>query len=108
LKGLAWLKDREESNKGCILADDMGLGKTIQSIALILTQPSDKESHRPTLIVAPLALIRQWEAEIKTKVKPNVLKVQVYHGPQRKSVAHQLSQADVVITTYNGMLSIQN
>ena len=60
--------------KGGILADDMGLGKTIQSVALILTNSRPEASEIPktaknkipdtcskaTLVVAPLALIKQW------------------------------------------------
>ena len=67
--GLTWLKQQEESvGKGSILADDMGLGKTIQALALILSRPSDDKAVKTTLIVAPVALLRQWEKEIHSKV----------------------------------------
>ena len=128
VEGVAWMNDREVSQKkirgvipkGGILADDMGLGKTIQSIALILanTLPSreerekDKKNSIPgncaktTLVVAPLALIKQWEAEIKSKVSSShSLKVLVHHGQNRTKRGDDLKKYDVVITTYQILAS---
>lgn len=59
--GLTWLQKCEDSNnRGGILADDMGLGKTIQMLSLIVTRKSVDPRCRTTLIVAPVALMRQW------------------------------------------------
>lgn len=98
--GLTWLKQQEEgSNKGCILADDMGLGKTIQALALMLVRPSEDPAVKTTLIVAPVALMKQWKDEIDDKVKPgHKLRTFVFHGPLRVTYA-QLASYDVVITT---------
>ncbi|KAK1827543.1 hypothetical protein QBC39DRAFT_375542 [Podospora conica] len=54
-------------------------------------QLQDKKHFKPikraTLVVAPLTLIRQWEAEIKEKIdKEYVLEVYVQHRPQRSKV----------------------
>ncbi|KAF4124468.1 Superfamily II DNA or RNA helicase, SNF2 family [Geosmithia morbida] len=96
---LTWLKSMEEgTNKGGILADDMGLGKTISVISLMLVS---KATSRPktNLVVAPLALVRQWEEEIKTKVKaPHRLSTFIYH--QKKATTEDLLKYDVVLTTY--------
>ncbi|EEQ88289.1 hypothetical protein RJZ56_000450 [Blastomyces dermatitidis] len=132
-EGVDWMRDKESGvkktrgviPKGGILADDMGLGKTIQTIALMLTNPrhpkekveamEDKDKKQKkipaevgkgTLVVAPLALIKQWESEIESKVTDSHrLRVCVYHGPQRTKHADSLSHFDVVITTYGTLSS---
>ncbi|KAK3349901.1 SNF2 family N-terminal domain-containing protein [Lasiosphaeria hispida] len=124
VEGVKWMRGRElgpikrgKLPKGGILADDMGLGKTLQSISLILSntmpEPGEKgwKKHfenikKTTLVVAPLALIRQWEAEIKEKIdKKHALKVCVHHGPQRSKDPKTLTKYDVVITTYQILVS---
>lgn len=85
--GLAWLKSMEEgSNKGGILADDMGLGKTIQALALMVSRRSTNKARKTTLILTPVALLKQWEREIKVKLKPeHGLKVCIHHGTSKKA-----------------------
>lgn len=101
--GYSWLKKQEEgNNKGGILADDMGLGKTIQALALMLGRRSSDPACKTTLIVAPLALMRQWEREIERKVcRSHRLKVFIYHGATpTKAQWPKLAGCDVVLTTY--------
>ncbi|KAF8854292.1 hypothetical protein BDZ45DRAFT_747658 [Acephala macrosclerotiorum] len=99
---LTWLKAMEEGkNKGGILADDMGLGKTISSLALMLSRPSDDRLRKTTLIVGPVALVRQWDREIKKKVKPGFrLSTIMLHGRNRNLGWDDLRTHDVVLTTY--------
>ncbi|RBA19447.1 hypothetical protein FPRO05_09550 [Fusarium proliferatum] len=124
VEGVEWMRGRElgpvkrgKVPKGGILADDMGLGKTLQTISLILTnQKPAKDTpgwkkhfekiEKTTLVVAPLALIRQWEHEINDKVeKTHGLKVCVHHGPNRTKRFKELALYDVVITTYQILVS---
>lgn len=111
--GLTWLKKIEESTRGGILADDMGLGKTIQLMALMVARPPPRVSGkikgpRTTLIVAPVALIYQWEQELLTKIKSeHRLSILVYHGMNRAKTLREpseLSRLDVLITSY-GVIS---
>ena len=109
--GLKWLMDMEAgSNKGGILADDMGLGKTVQAIALMVKNRPEDDSRKTTLIVAPVALLRQWESEISLKVKPEKrLSTYIYHASKGKNITWQaLRRYDVVLTTYGTLAAEYN
>ncbi|RDA83179.1 hypothetical protein CP532_6450 [Ophiocordyceps camponoti-leonardi (nom. inval.)] len=124
VEGVNWMRGRElgpvkrgRVPKGGLLADDMGLGKTLQTLALMLTNQKPAKGDKgwkkhfegiakPTLVVAPLALIRQWEHEMKDKVeRTHRLNVLVHHGPQRSKKAGEMAHYDVVITTYQILVS---
>ncbi|RKF62189.1 putative swi snf family dna-dependent atpase [Erysiphe neolycopersici] len=104
---LFWLKSKEESViRGGILADDMGLGKTISALALIISRPSTTISRKTTLIVGPVALIRQWEREIRVKIKNRWrLSTVTVHGSSKKYGWDDISHYDVVLTTYGTLAS---
>lgn len=58
--GVTWMKGLYEQKWSGILADEMGLGKTVQLLAFI----ARSQALLPTLIVAPAALLKNWEREI--------------------------------------------
>jgi len=93
-RGYNWVCSLLLSGFGCILADDMGLGKTIQSIAALLRLKEEGLLDKGCLIVAPAALLNNWEKEF-SRFAPS-LGVSRYHGNRR-----QLDRGrDVFLTTY--------
>lgn len=103
--GLKWLLKHENgTDKGGVLADDMGLGKTIQALALIFANTPKDSTRKTTLVVAPLALLRQWPREIDEKTKPgHKLRVHIFHGKGRQISVRQLLSYDVVLTNYDSL-----
>lgn len=94
LEGYHWLSQLAHWGVGACLADDMGLGKTIQSIAVLL----DRAASGPALVVAPLSVSFNWEAEI-IKFAPTLRPI-VYAKADRKNTLPNLQPFDVVIVTY--------
>lgn len=112
---------------GGILADMMGLGKTLSILSLIAktkgskamvdwanSQPPPptgedpvplKINSRATLLVSPLSTIANWETQIDEHVKPQGLKVHIYHGTSKCKLIKELADHDIVITTYGSVAS---
>lgn len=89
---------------GGVLADDMGLGKTLQVISLIMTSGF---GEGPTLIVAPVSVMSNWEQQFERHVKedqrPRIFR---YHKAGTYS-KNDLLNHDVVITTYDKLRNDQ-
>ncbi|PPR08294.1 hypothetical protein CVT24_002452 [Panaeolus cyanescens] len=101
--GVAWMLDKEKGPmQGGCLADEMGLGKTIQMIATMVTNRSKNQHYRSTLIIAPVALLDQWQREIEEKTNCGLTCFK-YHGQSKPISKSELSQYDVVLTTYGTM-----
>jgi len=94
IRGYNWILSLLFSGFGCILADDMGLGKTVQSIAILLRLKDEGLLCESCLIVAPAALLSNWEKELG-RFAPS-LKVSRYHGNNRKFD----KKSDIFLTTY--------
>lgn len=97
-RGLAWMQFLAEAGLGGCLADDMGLGKTATALAHLLERPG------PHLVVCPLSVVHNWEAEAR-RFTPG-LRSLVHHGAGRQVGTagmldgFGLADADIVITTY--------
>ncbi|NOU94295.1 helicase SNF [Paenibacillus sp. LMG 31456] len=99
--GFQWMKTLAHYHFGGILADDMGLGKTLQSIAFIVSVlPEIRNREQPAIIVSPASLVYNWRNELK-KFAPEIRSV-IADGSrtERSGVLKNLSQVDVVITSY--------
>ncbi|SJX66547.1 related to ULS1-ubiquitin ligase for SUMO conjugates [Sporisorium reilianum f. sp. reilianum] len=66
--------------------------------------PRKEMASKTTLIIAPLAVIKQWEREVSEKTQAG-LKVYLYHGPSRAKKASHFTKFDIVITTYTTVAS---
>ena len=101
-RGLAWMQFLAEVGLGGCLADDMGLGKTATTLAHLLERPG------PHLVVCPLSVVHNWEAESR-RFTPS-LRTMVHHGAGRQTntdgmlegfgLGQSNNPADLVITTY--------
>ena len=101
LLGWRWLKFLLSEGCGGLLADEMGLGKTLQIIASL--SDAGDGPLRPSLIVAPGSLLENWRREIN-RFAPR-LKVLKHHGPFRIGRPAGLSDYDVVVTSYDVVVS---
>jgi SNF2 family DNA or RNA helicase len=59
-------------------------------LALIVARPSEDQKNKTTLIIAPVALLKQWEREIDKKLKKgHKLSVCVFHGAAKKAKSYK-------------------
>jgi SNF2 family DNA or RNA helicase len=109
-RGLSWLAFLSALGLGSCLADDMGLGKTVQLLALEAVDRAEatpkrrrktKASRPPTLLICPMSLVGNWQAEA-AKFVP-ALRVYAHHGADRSrgaALAERLAVTDLAVTTY--------
>jgi hypothetical protein len=120
--GVNWLIESfNQGIPGVLIADDMGLGKTLQALVLLALyrEQVPKSAQKPTLIIAPTGLLKNWMKEVDTHLGGNGLgNILEAYGARLKSLKSsgvkgtdsntgvplldtaKLSQADVVLTTY--------
>ena len=75
--GVKWLWELYSRKVGGILGDEMGLGKTIQIIAFLAGLHYSKKLTKPTIVVAPATVMKQWVNEFHTWWPP--LRVSILH-----------------------------
>lgn len=95
--GINWLYSIYKCNFGGILADEMGLGKTIQTIMFLKSVIKEKNDAK-ILIVAPTALIYNWEREFNKF--GSELKYIVVADQKEKRLQSLESDNNIFITTY--------
>ena len=76
--GVMWMfKVWQLGFKGVLLADDMGLGKTLQTLAFVFELKKGLQGkysfEKPILIVAPTALLKNWQNESMKFINDTVL-----------------------------------
>jgi hypothetical protein len=97
-EGLGWLQFLRRHGLGGILADDMGLGKTVQTLAHLLIEKQQDRLHKPSLIVAPVSVLGNWQQEIR-RFAPE-LGLLILHGAKRKKSFAAIDSADIIIIGY--------
>lgn len=131
--GISWLQNlyqyAPENVSGCLLADDMGLGKTLQLLCFIGEYLETAKQKKPVLIVAPVSLLENWEAEanrffsakfakilslygenLKDRKIPKLLisaQLREDHGITNLLEEDWLGDTDIVLTTYETMRDLE-
>ncbi|MBE7632814.1 DEAD/DEAH box helicase family protein [Tenacibaculum finnmarkense genomovar ulcerans] len=110
-EGVAWLQTLSQAPynlPGVLLADDMGLGKTIQ-VLYFLEWYYQNGNTKPSLVVAPVSLLENWEQEHKKFFKNSNLDIKLLWGNQVRNYIHvndkeltikSLSKSGLYLTTY--------
>ncbi|KAI9505091.1 SNF2 family N-terminal domain-containing protein [Coemansia spiralis] len=75
---LNWMFTLHQQNAGGILGDEMGLGKTVQIAAFLAAMYHSKLLDRPSIVVCPATLLRQWVGEFHAWWP--MLRVVILHG----------------------------
>lgn len=96
LEGFQWLSRLARLNAGACLADDMGLGKTVQTLAALLEQAP----HGPCLVVAPMSVCHNWEAEA-ARFAPTLNIHRLGLASDRAALILSLGPGDVLVLSYN-------
>lgn len=128
--GIAWLQNLFNfapiNVNGCLLADDMGLGKTIQLLCFIGNYLEKTADKKPILIVAPVSLLENWQAEVNKFFTAQYGKILSLYGDHLKTrrldfIPTKLEEqgiknllqdnwrgeADIVLTTYETLRDLQ-
>ena len=97
-EGVYWMRFLEKAGMSGLLADEMGLGKTLQTLTWLSLAAKSEGPRRPSLIVCPTSLVRNWESESE-KFTP-WMKTLVISGPDRADDFPKIDSSDIVITSY--------
>lgn len=99
--GIDWLTDYFDNSLGAMLCDEMGLGKTFQALGL-MAHVLEKPGLQPILLIVPASLVENWKKEFATFLPE--AQFELHMGPLRKTVARDLGDKSIVITTYETLV----
>lgn len=90
---------------GCIF-DEQGTGKTVTMIATfdLLVERGDAET---LLVVAPKSMVAEWKSEFE-RFTGDLYRVVVADGTRRSKAIALFSGADVVVTNYETLVTLQD
>jgi Holliday junction resolvase len=95
--GVAWLQHLWRHSpgyaRGGLLADDMGLGKTLQLLTFLARAFADTPDMPPALVVAPVALLDNWQKEIERFFAPGTFRVLTLYDRELK--ARRVSREEI-------------
>ncbi|EDV94807.1 transcription termination factor 2 [Drosophila grimshawi] len=97
-------KNRQESDadaKSASSDDEPDTDKQRKSVGGWSSKGRKETYKGGTLVICPASLLRQWEAEVASKLTRHRLTVCVHHGNNRETKAKHLRTYDMVVTTYN-------
>ncbi|BDA48603.1 probable DNA excision repair protein ERCC-6 [Coccomyxa sp. Obi] len=101
--GVKWLWELHTQRAGGIIGDEMGLGKTVQ-LAVFLAGLHHSRRFRPSIIVCPATVLRQWLRELRLWYPP--FRVIVLHESQRAGIAPRPSRHELVKLVKNSETGI--
>lgn len=104
LEGVKWLQylvSCQGECHGALLADDMGLGKTLQLLCLLATFYEASPNSPPSMIVAPVSLLDNWEQEVKKFFDGSFPEVLRLHGQTLKSLKQPKELIDKQLLSEN-------
>ena len=118
-KGVRWLQDSwNKGSRGVLLADDMGLGKTMQTLIFLAwirqLQEDNKLDKKPLMIVGPIGLLKNWQAEHnKWLKKPGLGELVEGYGTKLASLkkrghrycVDRCQASNWLLTTYDSLAS---
>lgn len=79
---MKWLWELHTQRAGGIIGDEMGLGKTVQ-LAAFLAGLHHSGLFRPSLVICPATVMRQWLREFRAWYQP--FRVAILHDSARSS-----------------------
>ncbi|KAK0630872.1 SNF2 family N-terminal domain-containing protein, partial [Bombardia bombarda] len=101
--------------RGGVVGDPMGLGKSLSMIALVAMDAKGERSRRvsqgdgnvaepatmPSLVIVPPPLLDSWEEQLSQHVKKGHMTWRRHYDKQKLTELDNLSEIDIVLTTYH-------